>query len=111
MKSKYLFPILGLAALGVVSFGTVQALAHNATTSDGKTIVQKLAEKFNIPQGEVQQVFDDHKTKVKADMQTKVADRLSEAVAQGKISEQQKQKIMDKQKELQLQREASHDKL
>lgn len=111
MKSKYLFPILGLAAIGIVSFGAVQALAHNATTSDGKTIVQKLAEKFNLQQDEVQQVFDDHKTQVKTDMQTKISDRLSEAVTQGKITEEQKQKIVDKQKELQSQMEANLDKL
>lgn len=109
MKSKYLFPILGLAALGLVSFGTVQALAHNSTTSDGKTIVQKLAEKFNLQQGEVQQVFDGHKAQLKTDMQTKVSDRLSDAVTQGKITEEQKQKIVDKQKELQSQMEANRD--
>jgi hypothetical protein len=110
MKSKYLFPILGLAALGAVSLGTIQVLAHNTTSSDGKTIVQKLAERFNLPQGEVQQVFDDHKTQLKTDMQKKVDDRLSQAVTEGKLTEEQKQKILAKQKELQSQMAANRDK-
>lgn len=111
MKRKYLFPVLGLAALGIVSLGTLQAMAHDTTTSDGKTIVQKIAEKFNLKESDVQQVFDEHKTELKADMQKRIEDRLSQAVTDGKLTEEQKQKILAKQQELHSQRETMKDQL
>lgn len=111
MKSKYVFPLLGLAALGVVSFGSVQAFAQDTATSDGKTIVQKVAERFNLSQEDVQEVFDEHKTQLKEDMETKVDDRLSQAVTDGKITEEQKAKILEKQQELHSKMEANRDQL
>ncbi|HEY1074183.1 MAG TPA: hypothetical protein VGE59_00565 [Patescibacteria group bacterium] len=111
MKTKYLFPILGLAALGVVSLGAMHTLAHDTAASDGKTLVQRLSEKFNLKESDVEQVFTEHKSQVQATMEKRIDDKLTQAVTNKKITEEQKQKIIAKQKELQTQMEATKETL
>lgn len=107
MKSKYLVPIFALAALGVISLGTIQAMAHDTTSN--KTIAKKISEKFNLPENDVQSVFDEHHKEMKASVQHRIEDTLTQAVADGKLTEDQKQKIIAKQQEIQAQHEATRE--
>jgi len=82
--------IVTLAAVaGVFGIYHVSALINSGNVP---TIIQNLAEKFNVSTSDVQKVFDDTKT------QQETA-RLDELVEDGKITEAQKQLIIDKRTE------------
>lgn len=68
-------------------------------TSRPQSIVQRLVERFNLNQDEVDQVLADFRSERQAGQQSRVEDRLSQAVADGKITEEQKQLILQKQTE------------
>ena len=65
-----------------------------------RPIVQKISEKFNLDPKEVQAVFDEERADHFAEMQENYSDRLDQAVADGKITDVQKQLILDKHEEI-----------
>jgi nitrate/TMAO reductase-like tetraheme cytochrome c subunit len=99
MQNKYALPVLALAIVAAATVGIVSTSAQEATDS-GKTIVQRLSEKFNLKESDVQAVFSEHKAEHHVAMQQKIDARLSQAVIDGKITAEQKQRILDKHKEL-----------
>ncbi|MEN9406886.1 MAG: hypothetical protein RLZZ455_102 [Candidatus Parcubacteria bacterium] len=92
---KILIPVLGIALLSSALFGVTFVQAAD-TTPTTPSIVQKIAEKFNLKTDEVQKVFDEeHETRHKA-MQEKMQEGLSQAVKDGKITSVQKDAIVKK---------------
>ncbi len=96
--------VLTVAGAGV--FGIANANAQTATTDNPmSSLVQKIATKFNLNQNEVQAVFDQEHAERHAQMDAQYEQRLSQLVTDGKITEQQKQLILNKHKEMQANRE------
>ena len=94
---------IAVAVLVASTFTATSAFAQSNTTTEASpmtSLAQKIAEKFGLNQDEVQtvinEVHEEHRTEIKA----KVAERLSQLVTDGKITEAQKQLILDKQEEL-----------
>lgn len=77
------------------------SLAANAQANDGNTLVDKIAEKFNLNKADVQKVFDDNKAENQAERQQKLEQRLDKAVSDGKITSSQKEEILAKLKDFQ----------
>jgi hypothetical protein len=117
MKRKYiLYAILPLMAFAVMGTAYVKA----DTTETGNKIsdlVAAIAAKFNLNTNDVQQVFDEQKTKMDAQreeqrtqMETKAqeefANHISRAVTDGKLTQEQADKILAKKAELAAQQEA-----
>ena len=92
---------LGLA--GATGLGVASAATSSAT--NGTSIVDRLASKFNLKKEDVQAVFDEDHAAHEAEHRQEVSDRLQKLVDEGKITAEQKTKIEAKQKELQ----AEHD--
>lgn len=96
-----------VALTGIGGYG-VQA-AHAATMSEASghaSLAQKIAQKFNLKESEVQQVFDqDHADRDK-ERHARMEERLTQAVADGKLTAAQKDTIVAKMGELEKQREA-----
>lgn len=87
---------VGLA--GVVGVG----MASAADSTSGQTsIVDKLATKFNLKKEDVQAVFDENHKEHMAQMQQKQADRLAQAVKNGKLTQEQADHIAAAKKEIQ----------
>jgi Tfp pilus assembly protein PilV len=114
LAHKKLLTIAGLLAsvgtIGVLGLTNVSA-ETNGTTDESpmSSLVGKLADKFNLNEQEVQAVFDEHKDDMHKEHRATFEERLSEAVADGKLTEDQKAKILAKLDELQSQREANHE--
>jgi hypothetical protein len=68
-------------------------MASAEMTSD---IVQRLAQKFGLQETEVQAVFDEVHQERHQKMKQDMENRLNQAVQEGKITESQKQAILDK---------------
>lgn len=94
-KHKLILPILSAALVGSTILGVGYASAQD-TTNPTSTIVQKLAQKFNLKEADVQAVFDEEHQARHAQMQTDLEKRLTQGVTDGKITEAQKQAIIAK---------------
>lgn len=99
MKKKIILPVIGLAVLGSVLFGVtkVNAQTNNQTPLSG--LVQMISQKFGLDQKQVQSVVDQYSQQRKADRQQKmqqgIQNRLDNAVKQRKITDAQKQAILN----------------
>lgn len=111
MKSKLILTILGLTVLGAAVFGTLGVHAQTSTNNPVTSLVEKLAQKFGLNQAEVQAVFNEHRSQIHAQMLVRIEERLNQAVTDGKITEAQKQLILDKHKEFQEKHEAQKETL
>jgi hypothetical protein len=109
MKKSLLVPALALTMAGTVLFAT-QTFAQG--TNDPQTsLVQKIAEKFNLNKDDVQKVFDEERNNRESGMQKQMESRLTQAVQDGKITEEQKKLILDKVSSLHASRTAEMDKM
>ncbi len=112
MKARFTKPLLiaGVTAgLAVSSLAAVGA-ASAATDNSGPTgLIDKIASKFNLNKDEVAAVFEEERKAHEAERKTKADERLSKAVSDGKITADQKAKIIAKQAELKAARDADKD--
>jgi hypothetical protein len=101
------------AAAATISLGVITPLgmsvaAHAASnTASGSSIVDKIASKFNLNKSDVQKVFDENRAAHNADRQQAEINRLATLVKDGKITQDQSEKIAAKQAEMKAQMEAN----
>ena len=107
MNKKIIFPIVAIAVLGAGVFSATSASANGFSGSSD--LVQKISKKFNLKKADVQAIFDELKKEHQAKLEIKLRDKLSAAVNAGKITQIQKELILQKNKELQTQRQSSLD--
>lgn len=79
---------------GAITIGTGVYAAKSTPIQDRTNgLVQAIATKFNLSQADVQKVFDEQRSKEQAEMQAKqeqrFADRLAQAVKDGKLTQAQ----------------------
>lgn len=106
----------GIALAGITGSGMVSAASDTSSTGSAangsggiSSLVDKLASKFNLNKSEVQAVFDEDRSAREAERQQQVEERLTQAVTDGKITEEQKTKILAKLKEIKADMEANRD--
>jgi hypothetical protein len=112
MKRKSLIVAAAVATLGVAgTTGLSIANAATDTSSDPtSSLVQKIADKFKLNKSDVQAVFDEQRSEMEAKHEQEVKDNLTQAVTDGKITQDQADKITAKLKEIQTNRDAMKDK-
>lgn len=104
MNKKILIPLVALAittGAGFLYIKTAQAADTNRTS-----IVQELATKFGLKEADVESVFTAHRNEMQKNHQQSFTDRLNQAVADGKLTEAQKNAVVAKHEELKKLREA-----
>jgi uncharacterized membrane protein YhiD involved in acid resistance len=95
---------LGLAA---GSAGVAYAASNSQIDNPMNNLVSAIATKFNLNQADVQQVFDEQHAQMESQHQQEYKDRLAQAVTDGKLTQEQADKINAKAQELQTQRETN----
>jgi hypothetical protein len=105
MKKQLIIPALVVVMGGAAILGANRIFAQ---TTEGETpsIVQKIAQKFNLNEADVKAVFDEEHQARHAEMEAKRLERLDQLVKDGKITEEQKQLIISKHEEMEANREA-----
>lgn len=100
---KIIIPVLAIVLL----VGTLAGTGKIYSQTPGNPfngLAQMIAQKFNLNQSEVQTVLDQYKGQKqeerKQQIQTKLEDRLTQLVKNGKLTEAQKQAVISKQNEL-----------
>jgi len=95
-----------ITAIGVTGLVGTAVVSAATDTSNSGTLVDKIAQKFNLNKADVQAVFDQNRTDHEAQRQANVQTKLDQAVKDGKLTADQESKILAKLKELQAQRDA-----
>lgn len=98
-----------IGVAGVMGPGLASAATNSSGPSDG--LIDKIATKFNLNKNDVEAVFEEEKTEREVERQQDVGERLTELVAEGKLTEDQKSKILAKQAELKAQMEEERETL
>ncbi|HSX01994.1 MAG TPA: hypothetical protein VLI05_01625 [Candidatus Saccharimonadia bacterium] len=83
--------LAGLAGVGIASA---------ATGTKPASLVDELAQKFNLNKADVQAVFDQHRSEAQSDHEAKYEQRLAADVAAGKLTAAQKDQILAKHQEV-----------
>lgn len=99
--------VTGIGLAGITGLGVASATTNN---SGADSIIDRVATKFNLNKDEVAAVFEEEKAARVAEREQKVEDRFTQAVKDGKITEEQKARILAKLEELKANREAWKDK-
>ena len=101
--------VVGALIAGTIGLGGVASVSAATTTTDASysPIVEKIANKFNLNKDEVKKVFDEQHKEREAERQKTLEDKLTQAVKDGKITEDQKTKLLTKLEELHKTREAN----
>ena len=96
--------------LGLGIFGSSQAFAQTTTTQNPmSSLIQSIATKFGLNQADVQAVFDAERQKHQAQMKANFEKQLTQYVTDGKLTEAQKQLILQKRSELQATRKSQKE--
>ncbi len=102
--------VLAVGASSLIGVGAVSAQTSSGTASGPTALIQKIAQKFNLNEAEVKAVFDEEHEAREAERRQNLEDRLSQAVTDGKITEEQKTTILSKVDELDTYRDSLSDK-
>jgi len=111
MKKKIILPLLALAVVGAGLFAVKNVSADEANTGPMSSLVAKIADKFGLNKDEVQAVFDEDRTEREADRQKSYEEKLSQLVVDGKLTEDQKNLIIAKNKELEDARKSNMESM
>jgi hypothetical protein len=84
---------IAMVALALIGTGTIYA---QSTTTAGESIVDRIAARFNLNKDDVQKVFDEQRDEKKAQRQQALEDKLNQLVKEGKLTEDQKTKLLAK---------------
>ncbi len=106
MKGKHMqIKKTALVAVAASAIGLLSIAGIASAASPSTSLVDKLAQKFNLDKTQVQKVFDEDRASHQAEHEASYEARLAQAVKDGKITEAQKTKILAKHKELQTEME------
>jgi len=109
-KSKLLIPTLALGALAVA--GLIGVNGVSADENEERTsLYQRIAAQFNLDEDEVKAFVDSDREERQAEMQANYEEKLDSLVSEGKITEDQKQAILDKKEEMKSEREENRESM
>ncbi len=93
-STKILIPSIALSIFTIA--GVTGAGFASADDSQNLSIAQRLANRFNLSVDDVSKVFEEQKQERQAEMKQKQEEKLDALVSEGKITEEQKQLLIDK---------------
>lgn len=100
---------IGIASLG--SAGLVSAATSSSADNPKQSLIDSIASKFKLNKDEVKKVFDENHAAREAEHEQKMTDSLAQAVKDGKLTQEQADKLTAKLKEMHDTREANRDSM
>ena len=97
MKSKVIISTLALGA--IITAGAIGVRSVNADDYSNP-VIERLAERFELNEDEVQAVFDAVRDEKRVEMQVRFEEKLGELVSNGTLTEEQKQAFLNKKEEM-----------
>ncbi len=101
--------ITAISAAGLTGVQIASAATDTSTTSTNpmSSLVEAVASKFNLNKTDVQAVFDEQRTKMEAEREADLKEQVAQLVNDGKITQDQADKINAKRAELKAERDAN----
>ena len=96
MNKKVIVPVVTLAVASIVGISAYTGLASASYGNGNGPDVSSLAEKLGVEESKVEEAFSQMREERQAERQVELSENLDKAVADGKISAEQKQLILDK---------------
>jgi hypothetical protein len=99
MNKKVLLPTVALTVLAATGYGVSFA---NAQEIDDQpvTLIQRIANRFNLNQDEVEQTFQEHKQYMGERLRQGYIQKLDQAVIDGLLTQDQKNALLAKKEEM-----------
>lgn len=107
-NSKKIIPVVALSAVAIAGLVGVNGVLAD-DNDDPRPLSEKIAEYFNLNVDDVDNFFETERSERQAEMRARHEERLSQLVEDGKITEEQKQLILDKQAEMREEMEANRE--
>ncbi len=99
ISKKLIIPMAGVAIIGAAGLYGVQHASATSSTN-GQTLVERIASTFGLDKAKVQAVFDQNKTDKQQNRETTYEQRLTQAVTDKKLTLAQKDAILAEHKKL-----------
>jgi len=99
-----------ITAVGLGSLGAASVASAATSNTGSDSLIDKLATKFHLNKDEVKAVFEENRAAHKAEREQEMKDRLAQAVKDGKITQDQAEKITAKATEMKTFMESLKDK-
>jgi len=103
MKKTIVLPVAGLALAAMMAYGAGQVRADEQFQNH--PMVQFIAERFGLNEDEVLTAMEDFHEQHHEEMGAQFENRLTQAVLDGKITEEQREMILQKHEEMRAERE------
>ncbi|MFA6982069.1 MAG: hypothetical protein WC243_03550 [Patescibacteria group bacterium] len=100
-KHKLLISALAAGTIGVTALSLLSGSVFAQGDGRYSPLVQKLVDKFNLSQEEVDTVVSEYQAERRTEMQNRFQERLDQEVEAGNITSEQREKIMAKHEEMQ----------
>jgi hypothetical protein len=110
MKKTNLAVIATVATLATFALSTPAYAQSTNSQGTRETLVQRLMKAFKLNEGEVNKVVNQYQTERQAERTQLMEERLTQLVNDGKITSDQKAKILAKHKEMQANRPTPEEK-
>lgn len=98
--------VAAVGAAGAIGTSAVHAATSKNSDRDS-SLVSAIAKKFNLKESDVQSVIDEQRSQKAAEREKSVKDQITQLVTDGKLTQEQADKINAKRTELQKEREAN----
>lgn len=98
--NKILIPLMVIGLLAVSGTILVKQAQADDTDYGPNGVVERLTERFNLNQDEVEQTLNQYREERRAENQAQHEERLQQVVDDGVITAEQKQAIIDKHEEM-----------
>jgi len=99
--------VAGISAAGITGVGVANAATDTNKTDPMSSLVTALSSKFNLNKDDVQKVFDEQRTVMEAERETKAKEEVAQLVTDGKLTQAQADAINAKRAELKKERDAN----
>lgn len=107
MNSKKI--LLTAAAASIIGVGSLASVAQ--AQGDGNTMVDRISQRFNLDKNEVQKVFNEERESRQAEHQKSYEEMLNQAVKDGKLTQEQKDKVLAKHNEMKKEMQQNREEM
>lgn len=99
--------ITAISAAGLTGVQIASAATNSSSNDHMSNLVDALATKFNLNKSDVQSVFDEQRSQMEADREADLKKQVAQLVSDGKLTQDQADKINAKRAELKAERDAN----
>ncbi|MBN1162921.1 hypothetical protein JXA34_04230 [Patescibacteria group bacterium] len=96
MNKKIIIPTLALALIATAGTMTVKSVYAQGPGNGFQSLIKKFIERFNLNEDEVNEFMEEIKEEKREEQRSHLEEQLNAAVSEGKLTEEQKNALLEK---------------